>query len=50
MWVQPKVWQPIFYLSPLGLQPIDFIIKKKSEEPCRGGFFFGAVFSEQFFF
>ena len=30
-----------FYLSPLGLQPIDFFIKKKkTEEPCSVGFIF----------
>ena len=29
-----------FYLSSLMLQPIDFIIKKKTEELCSVGFFF----------
>ena len=38
-----------YYLSPLGLQTIDFIIKKKTEEPC-SGVFFGAVFSIAVFF
>ena len=50
MWVQPKVWQPIFLLKPIRATAYRFYYKKKkTEEPCSGGFFWSSFFRAVFF-
>ena len=49
MWVQPKVWQPIFLLKPIRATAYRFYYKKNLRSRA-ARFFFGAVFFQSSFF